>query len=79
MSTSAPFIAVMDADLQHDQTILPEMLARLKCGNLDIAVGTRNAGGSGMGEFSASRLRLSKLAGTTALLTRIRKTFRPFK
>jgi dolichol-phosphate mannosyltransferase len=59
MSTSAPFIAVMDADLQHDETILPEMLARLKSGNLDIAVGTRNAAGGSMGEFSASRVRLS--------------------
>src|SRR5262249_40961858 len=25
MSTAAPYIAVMDADLQHDESILPEM------------------------------------------------------
>jgi len=59
MSTSAPFIAVIDADLQHDETILPEMLARLKSGDLDIAVGTRHAEGGSMGEFSARRVRLS--------------------
>lgn len=59
MSTSAPLIAVMDADLQHDEKILPEMLARLKGGNLDIAVGTRTAAGGSMGEFPASRVRLS--------------------
>jgi dolichol-phosphate mannosyltransferase len=61
MSTAAPFIAVMDGDLQHDETILPEMLARLKSGNVDIAVGTRNAPGGSMGSFSRSRVRLSNL------------------
>ncbi len=61
MATSAPFIAVMDADLQHDETILSEMLARLEAGDLDIAIGTRNALGGSMGEFSASRVRLSNL------------------
>ncbi len=55
MATSAPYIAVMDADLQHDETILPEMLALLRSDRLDIVVGTRNAQGGSMGEFSASR------------------------
>jgi dolichol-phosphate mannosyltransferase len=61
MSTPAPFIAVMDADLQHDETILPRMLAKIKAEQLDIVVATRNAEGGSMGDFSPSRVRLSEL------------------
>jgi dolichol-phosphate mannosyltransferase len=61
MATSAPYIAVMDADLQHDETILPEMLSRIRSDHVDIVVGTRNAQGGSMGEFSALRVRLSHL------------------
>ncbi len=64
MSTAAPFIAVMDADLQHDETILPAMLAKLRSEQLDIVVGTRNAEGGSMGDFSPSRIRLSELGRT---------------
>lgn len=61
MATPAPYIAVMDADLQHDERILPLMLQTLKSGNLDLVVATRNSGGGGMGEFSPIRIRLSNL------------------
>ena len=61
MATAAPYIAVMDADLQHDERILPEMLAILKRGDHDLVVGTRNAGSGSMGEFSESRVQLSHL------------------
>jgi len=60
MATAAPYIAVMDADLQHDETILPEMLAKLKREKLDIVVATRNAVGGSMGDFPAWRVRLSE-------------------
>jgi dolichol-phosphate mannosyltransferase len=59
LSTAAPYIAVMDADLQHDETILPRMLAVLKAEDLDLVVATRNAEGGSMGDFSAARVRLS--------------------
>jgi dolichol-phosphate mannosyltransferase len=61
MATAAPYIAVMDADLQHDERILPEMLAKLKAESLDIVVATRNAEGGGMGEFARRRVLLSHL------------------
>jgi dolichol-phosphate mannosyltransferase len=61
MATAAPYIAVMDADLQHDERILPEMLSRIKAGNLDLVAGTRNKEGGGMGEFGRHRVRLSHL------------------
>ena len=61
LATAAPYIAVMDADLQHDERILPQMLARIKQDSLDLVVATRNAEGGSMGEFSAARVRLSQL------------------
>ncbi len=59
MATAAPCIAVMDADLQHDERILPEMFHRLRRDSLDLVVGTRNAGTGSMGEFAENRVRLS--------------------
>ena len=61
MSTAAPYIAVMDADLQHDESILPRMLAKLKAESLDLVIATRHAEGGGMGEFARSRVMLSNL------------------
>src|SRR5689334_19361626 len=36
LASSAPYLAVMDADLQHDATLLPRMLETLKSDKLDI-------------------------------------------
>ena len=50
LSSSAQFVAVMDGDLQHDETRLPEMLAALQTGDYDLAVGSRHvAGGDNAG------------------------------
>src|SRR5437764_578289 len=43
LATSAPYVAVIDADMQHDERILPQMLALLRTTESDIVVGTRNA------------------------------------
>lgn len=61
MSAAAPFIAVMDADLQHDETILPEMLRRIQTERLDIVIASRNITGGSMGEFAEHRQALSSL------------------
>ncbi len=61
MASEAPLIAVMDADLQHDENILPAMLARLRNEQLDVVVGTRNAEGGSMGEFATGRVLLSRM------------------
>jgi dolichol-phosphate mannosyltransferase len=45
LSSSAHFVAVMDGDLQHDETKLPEMLAALRTGRYDLAVGSRHVEG----------------------------------
>jgi dolichol-phosphate mannosyltransferase len=61
MSTAAPYIAVLDADLQHDEAILPEMFSKVRTERLDLVVATRNAQGGSMGDFSTLRMRLSHL------------------
>jgi glycosyltransferase involved in cell wall biosynthesis len=42
LATSAPYIAVMDADMQHDEKLLPQMLAILKSDPVDLVVGSRH-------------------------------------
>jgi len=61
LSTAAPFLAVMDADLQHDEQILPHMLHNIKTQDLDIVVGSRNVEGGSMGKFAPWRVALSSL------------------
>ncbi|HEX2060853.1 MAG TPA: glycosyltransferase family 2 protein [Thermoanaerobaculia bacterium] len=61
MATAAPYVAVIDADLQHDETLLPAMLAKLKSGNLDLVVGTRHAEGGSTAGLHSWRLPLSNL------------------
>ncbi len=69
LATAAPFVAVMDGDLQHDETILPAMLAALESGEAEIAIGSRNiAGGASAGGLGAWRQRLSD--GGAALAAR---------
>jgi dolichol-phosphate mannosyltransferase len=45
LSSSAQFVAVIDGDLQHDETRLPDMLAALSSGQHDLAVGSRHVAG----------------------------------
>lgn len=61
MATGAPYIAIIDADLQHDERILPAMLEKCRREKLDLVIGTRNSEGGSMGEFSANRVRLSQM------------------
>jgi dolichol-phosphate mannosyltransferase len=61
LATCAPFVAVIDGDLQHDETLISRMLDRLKSENLDLVVGSRNVEGGSMGRFASSRVRLSNL------------------
>jgi dolichol-phosphate mannosyltransferase len=61
MASAAPYVAVMDADLQHDERILPRMLEAIKAERLDVVVGSRNVEGGSMGEFSRGRVALSML------------------
>jgi len=63
LATSAPFLAVIDGDLQHDETILPRMLAALEAGEAEVAIGSRNIAGGEKGEGLSPVRRLVSDAG----------------
>jgi dolichol-phosphate mannosyltransferase len=62
LASASPYIAVMDADLQHDERLLPQMLKALDSGAIDLVVGSRYVAGGGFGDWSSSRVRISGLA-----------------
>ena len=71
-ATAAPMVAVIDGDLQHDETLLPTMLALLQAdADLDVVVGSRFVAGGGTGEWDRDRLAKSALA--TRLSRRVLK------
>src|SRR5262245_39616553 len=41
LASSASYVAIMDADLQHDEALLPRMVAALRGGEADLVVGSR--------------------------------------
>lgn len=68
LASSAPYLAVMDADLQHDERLLPEMLAALETGDFDVVVGSRYVAGGSLGDASAERQRISRFATRLATM-----------
>ena len=69
LASSAPYVAVMDADLQHDESILPRMLAALTSDSADLVVGSRYVPGGSADSFAANRAKISRTA--TGLARRI--------
>jgi dolichol-phosphate mannosyltransferase len=60
LSSSADYVAVIDGDLQHDETRLPVMLAALQAGGYDLTVASRHVeGGDNAGLSSRFRHVLS--------------------
>lgn len=62
MASAAPYLAVMDADCQHDEAVLPRMLEALKVGDVDIVIGSRYIDGGGIGSWNQSRAKMSRFA-----------------
>ncbi len=62
LASSAPFCAVIDGDLQHDEKLLATMLETIKKENLDLVSGSRYVEGGGLGDWQASRAKISRLA-----------------
>src|SRR4051794_36549548 len=62
LASSAPYLAVIDADLQHDETLVPQLLAAARRREADIAVASRYMTGGSTGELAPGRVRLSRLA-----------------
>src|SRR3954463_6243295 len=68
LASSAPYLAVIDADLQHDENLLPQMLAVIKAEDLDIVVGSRHVAGGGIGTWNRYRVAISNFATRLAQL-----------
>jgi dolichol-phosphate mannosyltransferase len=66
LASCAPFLAVMDADLQHDDSLLPLMLDALRSDAVDLVIGSRYAAGGSTGDWSAERKRMSLMASRLA-------------
>ena len=52
----------MDADLQHDEKILPQMLDLLRQKSCDLAVGSRYVAGGSIGDWDSKRASISAFA-----------------
>jgi dolichol-phosphate mannosyltransferase len=66
LASSAPCAAVIDADLQHDETQLPKMLALLEAGEADLVVGSRYIEGGSANSFNKQRAGASQFATEVA-------------
>jgi dolichol-phosphate mannosyltransferase len=62
LATTAPYLAVIDADLQHDEALLPRMLAVLRAGEADVAVGSRYSMSSAVPGWDGHRHLISRFA-----------------
>lgn len=71
-ATAAPLVAVIDGDLQHDETLLPRMAGALeRDAALDLVIGSRFVEGGGLGDWDKDRVAKSALA--TRLSRRVLK------
>jgi dolichol-phosphate mannosyltransferase len=66
LASSAPYAAVIDADLQHDETQLPKMVGLLQNGEAELVVGSRYIEGGSADSFNKSRAGASQLATEVA-------------
>jgi len=62
LASSAPYVAVMDADLQHDEALLPRMFQTLRDEPYDLVIGSRYVTGGGVGDWDKGRQRASAFA-----------------
>jgi dolichol-phosphate mannosyltransferase len=62
LASTSPVIAVIDADLQHDESRLPALFEAVANGGADLAVATRFADGGSIGRWDRRRSRMSRFA-----------------
>ncbi len=62
LSTSAPYVAVMDADLQHDEKCLLDMLDKIRTTDVEMVIGSRYLDGNSVENWQESRQSISRIA-----------------
>ena len=62
MSSSADYLAVMDGDLQHDESLLSTMIDIISKEDVELVVGTRYMEGGGVGDWDKKRQMSSRWA-----------------
>ena len=72
LASTTPIVAVIDADLQHDEGVLPKLYRAIASNGHELAIGTRYSGNGSTGEWDEGRLKISRFA--TALASPIMKT-----
>jgi dolichol-phosphate mannosyltransferase len=68
LSTSAPYVGVIDADMQHDERLLKPMLEALRDGGADLAIGSRYTKEGGVGDWAERRQTISRIATSLSRL-----------
>lgn len=68
LSTSSPILAVIDADMQHDERILLKMIRIIQQGDADLVVGSRYAIGGSIEAWDGRRAFISAFATRLARL-----------
>jgi len=70
--SQAPFLAVMDADLQHDETLLKKMVCLMKSKPLDIVIASRYVDNATLELWSKGRILISRAAtGFVRIVSRV--------
>lgn len=69
LASSSPYVAIMDADHQHDVTLLPQMLKKLQHSSLDLVIGSRYIAGGSASGLQGMRTEMSTIASCLARWT----------
>jgi dolichol-phosphate mannosyltransferase len=68
LNSSTRYLAVIDADMQHDERLLRPMLEAIRGGEYDLAVGTRYGSEGNVGDWAERRQTISQIATTLSRL-----------
>jgi dolichol-phosphate mannosyltransferase len=72
LSSQARYVAILDADMQHDETLLVPMLERLRKGDVDVVVGSRYIPGGSADSFTSKRRFMSRMSHVAArMITKV--------
>lgn len=62
LAAAAPVLVIMDADLQHDESKIPAMLAALEAEGAELVIASRYTEGGAIGNWDKTRALMSRVA-----------------